>query len=164
MSEEIDIISLSSELGELLKERNYMLATAESCTGGNISATITAVPGSSEYYKGSIIAYSNEVKMNLLQVKEQTLIKHGAVSEETVREMVKGAMKSLNTDCAVATSGIAGPSGGTPDKPVGTVWIAAGSRKKIITLKQEKDEGREQNILHATYNALFLLRELLLDE
>ena len=164
MSEDIDIISLSSELGELLKERNYMLATAESCTGGNISATITAVPGSSEYYKGSIIAYSNEVKMNLLQVKEQTLIKHGAVSEETVREMVKGAMKSLNTDCAVATSGIAGPSGGTPDKPVGTVWIAAGSRKKIITLKQEKDEGREQNILHATYNALFLLRELLLDE
>ena len=164
MSEEIYIISLSSELGELLKERNYMLATAESCTGGNISATITAVPGSSEYYKGSIIAYSNEVKMNLLQVKEQTLIKHGAVSEETVREMVKGAMKSLNTDCAVATSGIAGPSGGTPDKPVGTVWIAAGSRKKIITLKQEKDEGREQNILHATYNALFLLRELLLDE
>ena len=164
MSEEIDIISLSSELGELLKERNYMLVTAESCTGGNISATITAVPGSSEYYKGSIIAYSNEVKMNLLQVKEQTLIKHGAVSEETVREMVKGAMKSLNTDCAVATSGIAGPSGGTPDKPVGTVWIAAGSRKKIITLKQEKDEGREQNILHATYNALFLLRELLLDE
>lgn len=164
MSEEIDIISLSCELGELLKERNYMLATAESCTGGNISATITAVPGSSEYYKGSIIAYSNEVKMNLLQVKEQTLIKHGAVSEETVREMVKGAMKSLNTDCAVATSGIAGPSGGTPDKPVGTVWIAAGSRKKIITLKQEKDEGREQNILHATYNALFLLRELLLDE
>ena len=164
MSEEIDIISLSSELGELLKERNYTLATAESCTGGNISATITAVPCSSEYYKGSIIAYSNEVKMNLLQVKEQTLIKHGAVSEETVREMVKGAMKSLNTDCAVATSGIAGPSGGTPDKPVGTVWIAAGSRKKIITLKQEKDEGREQNILHATYNALFLLRELLLDE
>lgn len=164
MSEEIDIISLSSELGELLKERNYMLATAESCTGGNISAAITAVPGSSEYYKGSIIAYSNEVKMNLLQVKEQTLIKHGAVSEETVREMVKGAMKSLNTDCAVATSGIAGPSGGTPDKPVGTVWIAAGSGKKIITLKQEKDEGREQNILHATYNALFLLRELLLDE
>ncbi len=164
MSEEIDIISLSCELGELLKERNYMLATAESCTGGNISATITAVPGSSEYYKGSIIAYSNEVKMNLLQVKEQTLIKHGAVSEETVREMVKGAMKSLNTDCAVATSGIAGPSGGTPDKPVGTVWIAAGSGKKIITLKQEKDEGREQNILHATYNALFLLRELLLDE
>ena len=80
MSEEIDIISLSSELGELLKERNYMLATAESCTGGNISATITAVPGSSEYYKGSIIAYSNEVKMNLLQVKEQTLIKHGANS------------------------------------------------------------------------------------
>ena len=164
MSEEIDIISLSSELGELLKERNYMLATAESCTGGNISATITAVSGSSEYYKGSIIAYSNEVKMNLLQVKEQTLIKHGAVSEETVREMVKGAMKSLNTDCAVATSGIAGPSGGTPDKPVGTVWIAAGSGKKSITLKQEKDEGREQNILHATYNALFLLRELLLDE
>ena len=164
MSEEIDIISLSCELGELLKERNYMLATAESCTGGNISATITAVPGSSEYYKGSIIAYSNEVKMNLLQVKEQTLIKHGAVSKETVREMVKGAMKSLNTDCAVATSGIAGPSGGTPDKPVGTVWIAAGSGKKIITLKQEKDEGREQNILHATYNALFLLRELLLDE
>ena len=161
MSEEIDIISLSSELGELLKERNYMLATAESCTGGNISATITAVPGSSEYYKGSIIAYSNEVKMNLLQVKEQTLIKHGAVSEETVREMVKGAMKTLKTDCAVATSGIAGPGGGTPEKPVGTVWIAAGYKNEIRTYKQETNRGRSMNIERAGNNALLMLRDLL---
>lgn len=164
MEERDEIKTLSITVGRLLKERKAMLATAESCTGGNIAAFITAIPGSSEYFNGSVVAYSNEVKMNLLHVDEQTLAKYGAVSEQTVREMVKGAMESLHTDYAVATSGVAGPGGGTKEKPVGTVWIAAGSKKEIITMKQETDNGRELNILHATRNALLLLTDLLSNE
>lgn len=159
MKETIEI--LSHKLGEQLKTKKATLSTAESCTGGNISAAITAIPGSSEYFKGSIVAYSNEIKINLLHVQKTTLERHGAVSEQTVREMVKGAMESLNTEYAVATSGIAGPDGGTPEKPVGTVWIAAGSKKEIIALRQETDNGRIQNILRASENALLLLQELL---
>ena len=114
---------LSRELSEKFWKEGLTLATAESCTAGNIAAVITAIPGSSHFYKGGIIAYSDEVKVNLLDVNPETLEKQGAVSEEVVIEMVKGAMKSMKSDCAVATSGIAGPTGGTPDKPVGTVWI-----------------------------------------
>ena len=110
-------------IGELLKKRKLTVSTAESCTGGSIAERLTSIAGSSEYFKGSIVAYSNEVKKDLLYVSSETLEKYGAVSEETVIEMVKGAMKALKTDCAVATSGIAGPGGGTPEKPVGTVWI-----------------------------------------
>lgn len=115
---------LSKEISDLFWKEGLTLATAESCTAGNVAAAITAIPGSSHFYRGGIIAYSNEVKENLLGVNPETLENKGAVSEETVIEMVKGAMKSMNSDCAVATSGIAGPTGGTPDKPVGTVWIA----------------------------------------
>ena len=115
-----------------------------------MAAAITAVAGSSQFFKGGIIAYSNEIKESLLGVNHETLETHGAVSEETVIEMVKGAMKSMNSDCAVATSGIAGPTGGTPDKPVGTIWIAAGCKDKVITLKLEGDEGRNKNIANAT--------------
>ena len=120
----------------------------------------TAVPGSSHFYKGGIIAYSDEVKVNLLDVDPETLEKQGAVSEEVVIEMVKGAMKSMNSDCAVATSGIAGPTGGTPDKPVGTVWIAAAIHDKVITLKVNGDEGRQKNIENATLHALQMLQKL----
>ncbi len=155
---------LSSRIGGLLLKRKAMLATAESCTGGNIAALITAIPGSSEYFKGSVVAYSNEVKMSMLNVDERTLAEYGAVSEQTVKEMVKGAIVSLNADYAVATSGIAGPGGGTKEKPVGTVWIAAGSKKRMITMKQETDNGRESNILYATRNALLLLEVLLSEE
>ena len=106
------------------------------------------------------MAYSNEIKMKLLGVSMETLEKKGAVSEETVIEMVKGAMKALKTDCAVATSGIAGPGGGTKEKPVGTVWIAAAYKNEICTMKQETDRGREMNVERAGNNALLLLRKL----
>lgn len=147
-------------LGELLGKKKLTLSTAESCTGGSIAARITSVAGSSAYFKGSVVAYSNEVKMEMLHVPVETLEKYGAVSEETVIEMVKGAMKALKTDCAVATSGIAGPGGGTKEKPVGTVWIAAAYKNEIRTMKQETNRGREMNIERAGNNALLLLREL----
>lgn len=141
------------KVGELLKAKNFSLSTAESCTGGGIAALITSVPGSSEYFKGGIVAYSNEIKADLLHVSVEALAQHGAVSRETVVEMVKGAMKTLKTDCAVATSGIAGPGGGTPEKPVGTVWIAAACKNEIVTMKQEAiAEGRKM------YSRLFKMR------
>ncbi|RGM46930.1 MULTISPECIES: CinA family protein [Bacteroides] len=149
------------EIGILLKTKNFSLSTAESCTGGGIATLITSVPGSSEYFNGGIVAYSNEVKMSLLHVSADTLEKYGAVSRETVTEMVKGAMKTLKTDCAVATSGIAGPGGGTPEKPVGTVWIAAAYKNEIVTMKQEGDCGRAGNVQKAIQNALLLLLDIL---
>ena len=145
-------MKLEEKVGELLKAKKLSLSTAESCTGGGIAALITSVPGSSEYFNGSIVAYSNEIKMSLL---------HGAVSRETVTEMVKGAMKTLKTDCAVATSGIAGPGGGTPEKPVGTVCIASAYKNEIVSMKQEGDEGRKGNVEKAIQNALLLLCEKL---
>ena len=148
-------------IGELLKKRKLTVSTAESCTGGSIAERLTSIAGSSEYFKGSIVAYSNEVKKDLLYVSSETLEKYGAVSEETVIEMVKGAMKALKTDCAVATSGIAGPGGGTPEKPVGTVWIAAGYKNEIRTYKQETNRGRAMNIERAGNNTLLILRDLL---
>lgn len=147
-------------LGDLLRNRNLTVSTAESCTGGHIAARITSVAGSSDYFQGSVVAYSNEVKMNLLHVSMETLEKHGAVSEETVTEMVKGAMNTLKTDCAVATSGIAGPGGGTIEKPVGTVWIAVAYKSEIRTMKQESNRGREMNVERACNNALLMLYEL----
>lgn len=136
------------------------MATAESCTAGNIAAVITAIPGSSRFYKGGVVAYANELKCNLLHVKPETLEKHGAVSEETVIEMVKGALETMDADHAVATSGIAGPGGGSPEKPVGTIWVAAGNKDKILTDKLTGDEGREVNNQNATRKALQLLLEL----
>ena len=151
---------LSKELSDKFWKEGLTLATAESCTAGNIAAMITAIPGSSHFYKGGIIAYSDEVKKNLLGVTPETLEKHGAVSEEVVIEMAKGAMKSMNSDCGVATSGIAGPTGGTPDKPVGTVWIAVAMGEKIMTMKANGDEGRNKNIENATLYALQMLLKL----
>ena len=151
---------LRKEISDKFWKENLTLATAESCTAGSIASVITAIPGSSRFYKGGIVAYSDEVKTNLLGVNPETLATKGAVSEETVIEMAKGAMKSMNADCAVATSGIAGPTGGTPDKPVGTVWIAVASGEKVLTMKASGDEGRNKNIEHATLNALQLLLKL----
>lgn len=148
-------------VGNLLKKKNLTVSTAESCTGGSIAARLTSIPGSSEYFKGAVVAYSNEIKEALLHVSTKTLEKRGAVSEETVVEMVKGAMETLKTDCAVSTSGIAGPGGGTKEKPVGTVWIAAAYKNEIRTMKQETDRGREMNVERAGNNALLLLLELL---
>ena len=151
---------LSKELSDKFWKEGLTLATAESCTAGNIAAVITAIPGSSHFYKGGVIAYSDEVKVNLLGVNPETLEKNGAVCEEVVIEMAKGAMKSMNSDCAVATSGIAGPTGGTPEKPVGTVWIAVTMKDKVMTMKASGDDGRNKNIENATLNALQMLQIL----
>ncbi len=112
------------QLGALLLARHLTISTAESCTGGRLAAMLNKWPGSSEFYNGSIVAYSNDVKMRLLGVPAEVLNTVGAVSEETVRQMVRGVRDAMHTDCAIATSGIAGPGGATPGKPVGTVWIA----------------------------------------
>lgn len=162
MSVETKVIS--KEISELMWKDGRTLSTAESCTAGNIAAAITAIPGSSHYYKGGVVAYANQVKENLLRVNVDTIETYGVVSEETVCEMVKGAMETLNTDYAIATSGIAGPGGGTHELPVGTIWIAVGSRNKIVTMKLEEDEGRDQNIARATSSALHLMCDLLKEE
>lgn len=117
-----------AELGGLLKEQGLFLGTAESCTGGLIASTLTDVSGSSEWFKGAVVSYANEVKINCLKVPAKDIEENGAVSEPVVRAMARGVMDFLNVDAAVAVSGVAGPTGGTPDKPVGTVWMAfAGS-------------------------------------
>lgn len=154
-------MSLEEKIGELLKAKKMTLSTAESCTGGSIAALITSVPGSSEYFKGGVVAYSNEVKMNMLYVSPETLQKYGAVSRETVIEMVQGVMESMKTDCAVATSGIAGPGGGTPEKPVGTIWIAVACGGLIVTEKEEGNAGRAENVKKTVHNALLLLSRVL---
>ena len=159
MSVETKVIS--REINDLMWQQGATLSTAESCTAGNVAAAITSIPGSSQFYKGGVVGYSNEVKVNLLHVKPETLETYGAVSEETIIEMIKGVIKSLKTDYAVATSGVAGPGGGTPEKPVGTIWIAAGNADKIITQKLEGDEGREINVSRATHSVLQLLHDLL---
>ena len=117
-------ISLESLAGRLLKQHGMTIATAESCTGGRLAGALNSQSGSSAYYMGSVVAYDNTIKEQVLGVQEDTLTRHGAVSEQTVREMAEGVRKLMHTDYAIATSGIAGPTGGTPDKPVGTVWIA----------------------------------------
>lgn len=154
-------MTIEKKIGELLRKKKMTLSTAESCTGGGVAALITSVPGSSEYFKGSVVAYSNEVKMNLLHVSPETLQDHGAVSCETVVEMAKGVMSLMKTDCAVATSGIAGPGGGTSEKPVGTIWMAVICGDKIITRKEEGDAGRAENIKRTIQDSLALLSDLL---
>ncbi|MBE6282843.1 MAG: CinA family protein [Mediterranea massiliensis] len=149
--------ALAEELGKLLLEKGLTLSTAESCTGGGIASIITAIPGSSQYFHGGIVAYANEVKMALLEVQSETLERHGAVSEQTVVEMAKGAMKSMKTTCSIATSGIAGPGGGTADKPVGTIWIAVACNERIVTKRLEGDFGRAENIKNTIKNAISLL-------
>jgi len=149
---------LESAIGKLLKEKNLTLSTAESCTGGYLAHLITSVPGASAYFAGSIISYSNEVKINQLNVSEETLKQHGAVSEQTVREMVAGVLDVLKTDVAIAISGIAGPDGGTPEKPVGTVWIAVGNGSAIETRMLKLGKDRMRNIQYSAIHALNMLR------
>ena len=122
-----DVQALEEIVGCQLLAQNAMLATAESCTGGNIARRITSVPGASRYFAGSVVAYQNRVKEDVLHVSSATLDRYGAVSRETVSEMVMGVKRLLHADYAIAVSGIAGPDGGTPEKPVGTVWIAVAS-------------------------------------
>ena len=157
-------MKLEEEVGELLKSKNLSLSTAESCTGGGVAALVTSVPGSSEFFNGGIVAYSNEVKISLLHVSAETLERYGAVSQETVIEMVKGAMKALKTDCAVATSGIAGPGGGTAEKPVGLVYIGCYLNGKTTVKECRFTGNRMENRLHTVETALEMLKERLLTE
>jgi nicotinamide-nucleotide amidase len=151
-------------IGKMLKERGLRIGSAESCTGGYLAHLLTSVAGSSEYFEGSVIAYSYPMKEKLLGVSAETLAKHGAVSEECVKEMVAGAVKRMKVDLAVAVSGVAGPGGGTPEKPVGTVWLAVGNKKKTITTKIGIDRGRLKNIEYAANVGLNLIRKFLLTE
>ncbi|MFZ4401572.1 MAG: competence/damage-inducible protein A [Bacteroidales bacterium] len=153
--------SLEEVVGKLLLLNNKTVATAESCTGGYLSHLITSVPGSSSYYKGSVIAYSNEVKMSILGVTSSCLEKYGAVSKETVTEMAKATIKLLHTDFAIAVSGIAGPDGGSVEKPVGTIWIAVASENNVIAEKYLHGEDRGRNIRKSALSALMLLRKLI---
>ena len=152
---------ISREISELLWENEKTLATAESCTGGRIAEAIIAVPGASKYFKGGIISYVNEVKERLLGVSHQLLEEKTAVCEEVAIEMVKGACRTLNTTYAVAATGIAGPTGGTKDIPVGTIWLACGTPDKVVTCKVEEDHGRDINLAIATNKAMQLFLDFL---
>lgn len=156
-------ISLPMALLELLRSKNKSMGTAESCTGGYMAHLITSIPGASNNYKGSVVAYDNDVKKQVLGVAPGTLQKLGAVSEEVVREMVKGALAQLKTDYAVAVSGIMGPDGGTPEKPVGTVWVAAGNSGKQVTQQFHFRYDRQRNIEMTAIQALNLLRKFIVE-
>nr|WP_321486560.1 competence/damage-inducible protein A [uncultured Draconibacterium sp.] len=160
-----DLETMAEVIGRELVQQNKKLAVAESCTGGYISHLITSVPGSSEYYNGSVTSYSNEMKEKLLGVSRENLEKYGAVSEQVAREMVEGVKRVMNADYAVATTGIAGPTGGTEEKPVGTVWIAVSGPEKTWVKKYTfVGDQRDRNIVRSGQSALQLLRRMVLGE
>lgn len=153
---ELETKVLGRQIQEALYKNNETLCTAESCTGGKISQAIIAVPGASQYFKGSIVAYSNEVKESLLHVSHQVLEEQSAVCEEVARQMVVGACQAMQCDYAISTTGIAGPTGGTVEIPVGTIWIGYGSKDDVRTLKLSDDFGRDINLEIATSKAMQL--------
>lgn len=157
-----DADELESVIGKLLIERNATIGTAESCTGGFVASQLTSIPGSSHYFEGSVVSYSNAVKMNVLGVSRDTLENFGAVSEQTAREMAEGARKVLNTTYAISTTGIAGPDGGTPEKPVGTVWIACATPTETVTQLLTLRSIRKVNIELTSSYVLNLLRKSIL--
>ena len=154
--------TLEAAVGRVLKEKNHTLATAESCTGGYIAHLITSVPGSSAYYIGSIIAYSNEIKIKELGVGDKILEKYGAVSEEVVRQMAVNVKDRFRSDYSIAVSGIAGPDGGTKEKPVGLVWIAIAGPSGVRAGKYLFGDDRERNIRRAALQTLNHLRKTIL--
>lgn len=156
-----DCETLAELVHTTLVNQGKTLATAESCTGGAVASHLTALAGASAYFKGGVVAYSNEVKESALGVNHDTLMNHGAVSEETVREMVQGVRERLGSDFAIATTGIAGPSGGTPQKPVGTVWVAVCSKDRTVTQLMHYGDRRQQTIERATNQAYAMLMKLL---
>lgn len=148
-------------LGHLLTERELTISCAESCTGGNLAHRIVQVPGSSTYFLGSVVSYSNDVKANVLHVSRSTIDKNGAVSRPVVEEMVHGVCKLMRTDCGIATSGIAGPDGGTKYKPVGTVWIAVKCLDRVVSECIHFDGNRNEVIESATNHGMFMLIRML---
>ena len=155
---------LAAQLGGLLKSHSVMLVTAESCTGGGVAQAITAVAGSSAWFERGFVTYSNLSKKQMLGVEEDTLLQFGAVSEPVVREMAAGALRNSNAQFALSVSGIAGPDGGTPDKPVGTVWFAWGNRHGMIHAQRHlisggRAEVRAQAVRIALQGAVDLLKQ-----
>ncbi|MCM1313120.1 MAG: CinA family protein [Bacteroides sp.] len=152
---------IAGKIQNIMIRRGKTLSTAESCTGGRIASAVTAIPGSSDYFQGSVVAYQNEVKETLLGVGHDIIEHFNVVSREVVIEMVKGACRLFDTDYAIATSGCAGPGGGTEDIPVGTIWIAYGSPGDIRTFRCEGDKGRVPNVEQAAEKSLELFLEYL---
>ena len=150
--------TMEGVVGQLLSEKNETVATAESCTGGAVAKMITSVSGSSAYFEGSIISYSNQIKINQLQIEENTLNEYGAVSQQVVEQMAIGVRRNLNTQYGLATSGIAGPTGGTPEKPVGTIWIATAGPNGVKSKKLNLGYSRERNIHVTSISVLNMLR------
>ena len=151
----------NNELTEHLLQHKQTISIAESCTGGYISHIITSKNGSSKYFSGSIVAYSNNVKENILGVNKNDIIKYGAVSKQVVEQMASGVRQKLNSDFSIATSGIAGPDGGSKEKPVGTIWIAVSSKNGTISKMFSLNGTRQENIKQSSYEALELLKESL---
>jgi nicotinamide-nucleotide amidase len=154
-----DEVMLEEVIGKILYDNKLTLSTAESCTGGKIASLITSVPGSSGWFRGSVVAYDNSIKTGILGVSKETLRLYGAVSAETAGEMARGARRLMGTDYSVAVTGIAGPTGGTAEKPVGTVWIAIDSERGVVTEKHIFADNRQINISRSSYGALNLLRK-----
>ena len=156
---EFETKQLSRQIQEALYNNNETLGTAESCTGGRISEAIIAVPGASQYFKGGIVSYTNEIKESLLHVSHQVLEEQTAVCEEVAKEMVSGACDALNCDFAISATGVAGPTGSTPEIPRGTIWLGYGSKDDVRTFKLTEDFGRDINLAIATNKVLQLFLE-----
>ena len=154
----------SREISEILWDMEKTVGTAESCTGGRIAEALMSVPGASKYFKGGVISYVNEIKESLLGVSHEVLEEKTAVCEEVAIAMVKGACRTLNTNYAVAATGFAGPTGGTKEIPVGTIWLACGNEDRVTTVKVEEDHGRDINLAIATNRAMQLFLEYLKEE
>jgi nicotinamide-nucleotide amidase len=154
---------LSQELGEILLAKGWVVATTESCTGGGVAAAITMVPGSSAWFEYGFVTYANAAKQTLLGVQNRTLMEYGAVSEAVVREMVRGALRVAGADIAVAVSGIAGPGGGSSEKPVGSVWFAWGTSGDLVTELQcfagERLDVQAQAVSHALAGLIKLAKK-----
>lgn len=156
----VQVKVISREISEYLWRAGKSLSTAESCTAGLVAASIAALPGASNYFRGGVVTYVDEMKEQLLGVPKEMLVEKGAVSEDVVRAMVSGALERLQTDYAVAVTGYAGPGGG-PEAPVGTIFVAVGTKDEIVVRELTGDDGREENVAHATLVALKMLLEKL---
>jgi nicotinamide-nucleotide amidase len=152
---------ISRQIGDILYASGLTVGTAESCTGGRIAESIISIPGASNYFKGGIVSYTNEIKEKLLGVNHDVLEEQTAVCEEVAREMVVGALNALDVDFAISATGIAGPGGGSKEIPVGTIWIGYGSKDDVRTFKLTEDFGRDINLAIATNKAMRLFLDFL---
>ena len=155
---------ISREVSQILWEIEKTVGTAESCTGGRIAEALISIPGASKYFKGGVVSYVDEIKERLLNVDPQVIEEQTAACDEVAKQMVIGACKTLNTDFAIAATGFAGPTGGTKEIPVGTIWLACGTQERQITKKVEEDHGRDINLAIATHVAMQMFLDFLKDE